>query len=789
MADVRKEIELEIAHVLFIDIVGYSKLSLDQQRAAIEELNEIVRTSAQFQKSEADGQLLKLATGDGMALVFTTSPQAPAQCALELARALKTRPHLLVRMGVHSGPVNGISDVSGNANVAGINTAQRVMSCGDAGHILLSKHAAEDLVEFERWRSRLHELGAAEVKHGTRITLVNLHDDEIGNPAVPIKMRMAQHRRWRLRAALAAGLLIAVAVVAGVLVRRTPKLATAETIPQKTIAVLPFENLSEDKQNAFFADGVQDEILTDLARVADLKVISRTSVIGYRDTIGRNLRKIGQELGVAHVLEGSVQRAGNRVRVNAQLIDARNDAHLWAQTYDRDLADVFAIQSEIAKAIADQLQAKLSSHEITAIERAPTHDVAAFDLYARAKELLRSTNVAKPALLQAVDLLNQAVARDPGFLAAYCQLVAAHGLAYQVNIDRTPARLALAEEAAETASRLGPDAGETHLARARIFYPKQDYQNALAELEVAGRSLPNDSEVPELKGYVERRLGRWEDCIRDSERAIELDPRNANILAQVALTYDFMRRYADERSAYNRILLINPNDALARIHLATVDLHEKADARPYHDAIEAVRRKNPSAVAEIADEWLLCALFERDSNSATQALNAWGENAIELGFGDNTFFIRPFVQGVIARVSKDEVKAREAFTAARAEQEKLTQAQPENAYQWCVLGLIDAALSRKEEALREARRAVELLPFEKDAKHGPTMNKYLAMTAAWLGEKDLAFEQLAFVLSRPNDLSYGELKLMPLWDPLRSDPRFEKILVEAKQPIALKPKQ
>ncbi|HEY6070356.1 MAG TPA: hypothetical protein VIU85_03200 [Chthoniobacterales bacterium] len=550
----------------------------------------------------------------------------------------------------------------------------------------------------------------------------------------------------------------------------------AVTISEKSIAVLPFENLSEDKSNAYFADGVQDEILTDLATVADLKVISRTSVIGYRNTAGRNLRMIGQELGVAHVLEGAVQRFGNRVRVNAQLIDARNDAHLWAQTYDRDLADVFAIQSEIAKAIADQLQAKLSPHESAAIQRAPTNNVDAFDLYARAKELLRITDTSKAALLQAVDLLNQAVARDPSFLRAYCQLAAAHGLAYQLNIDRTAARLVLAERAAEAASRLNPDAGETHLARARILYSKQDYKNTLAELDIAGRSLPNDSEVPELKGYVERRLGRWEDCIRDSERAVELDPRNSNILEQLALTYHFVRRYADERSAYNRILLVNPKDVSTGVHLASVDLYEKGDPRPYRAAIESVRKENPNAVAQIADEWLLCALFEHDSNSATEALNTWGENSVGLGFGDNVLFGRPFVVGVIARLSKDEVKAREAFTAARSEQEKLTHEQPQNPYQWCVLGLIDAALGHKEEALRESRRAVELLPTEKDAKHGPDMNKYLAMTAGWLGEKDLAIEQLAFVLGRPTDLSYGELKLFPMWDPLRGDPRFEKIV-------------
>ena len=777
--EIKKEIALEIAHILFVDTVGYSKLSINEQSSAVDGLNEVVRRSEQFQNAEAAGRLLKIPTGDGMALVFYKSPEEPVQCALEISRALKEHPKMQLRIGVHSGPIRGVIDVNGQANLAGtgLNIAQRVMDCGDAGHILLSKRVADDLGEYEQWRPLLHDLGSCEVKHGARVSVVNLYADHVGNPQLPRKFQALKKRSARRRwGAMTAAVLALAVIVAGVAMFSRNRVRSTLSVPEKSIAVLPFENLSENKENAFFADGVQDEILTNLARIADLKVISRTSVVQYRTEVPRNLREIGQELGVAHVIEGSVQRAGNRIRVNAQLVDARTDKHLWAQTYDRDLADVFAIQSEIAKAIADQLQAKLSPHEITVIGRAPTNNVAAFDLYARAKELVRTTDLSKAALLRAVDLLNEAVSRDPGFFGAYCQLVAAHVLAYQLNYDRTPARLVLAEEAAETAARLNPDAGETHLARGRIFYSKQDFKNAMAELEVAGRSLPNESEVPEWKGYVERRLGRWEDCIRDSERAIELDPRNANLLSQTALTYHFVRRYADERSAYNRILSINPNDDLTRVHLGSVDLYEKGDPRPYREAIEAVGRKNPKAKAEIADEWLLCALAERDSKNATEALNTWSDNSIALGFGDNVIFVRAFAAGVIARMNNDEVKAREAFTTARAEQQKLTDAQPENAYQWCVLGLIDAGLGRKDQALREARHAVELLPVEKDAKHGPDMNKYLAMTAAWLGEKDLAWQQLAFVLSRPNDLSYGELKLMPMWDPLRGDPRFEEIV-------------
>src|SRR5438128_6714438 len=365
-AEVKKEIQLEIAHVLFIDIVGYSKFSINEQRAVVDELTKVVRGSDQYQSAESAGRLIKIPTGDGMALVFYTSPEAPAQCAIEFSRAFKDHPRLQLRMGVHSGPVSGVVDVNQRANLAGagLNIAQRVMSCGDAGHILLSKHVAEDLEEYEQWRPLLHDLGTCEVKHGVRVGVTNLYSDEVGNPQLPKKFQALKKHRSRVRWAEAAIALLVLAAIVGafIFVLRKPT-RSALSVAEKSLAVLPFENLSEEKANAFFTEGVQDQILTNLAQIADLKVISRTSVMQYKSGAPRNLREIGQQLGVAHVVEGSVQRAANKVRVIAQLIDARNDAHLWAQTYDRDLADVFAIQSEIAKAIADQLQAKLSPNE------------------------------------------------------------------------------------------------------------------------------------------------------------------------------------------------------------------------------------------------------------------------------------------------------------------------------------------------------------------------------------------------------------------------------------------
>src|ERR1700730_9826575 len=458
--EIRKEIQLEIAHVLFIDIVGYSKLSTNEQHAAVEELSQIVRAAEQLQRAEAADRLLKIATGDGMALVFYTSPEAPAQCAVQISRALKEHPHLKLRMGIHSGPVSGVVDVNNRPNLAGagLNTAQRVMDCGDAGHILLSKHVAEDLEEYEQWRPLLHDLGPCEVKHGVRVTIVNLYADQVGNPKRPRKLEALQKRRARLHWATIGTAVLVLAALIGASMTLLRSHWSTSPLPAKSIAVLPFENLSEEKQNAFFADGVQDEILTNLARIADLKVISRTSVMQYKSRVARNLRAIGQQLGVAHLVEGSVQRAANRVRVNAQLIDARTDAHLWAQTYDRDLADVFAIQSEIAKAIADQLQAKLSPNEKKAIEQPPTTDLAAFHLYSRAKSILLTAGFSatnEPHLREAIELLDEAVKRDPSFFDAYCHLAYAHETIYAVRgFDHIPARLALAAATLQAAPRL-----------------------------------------------------------------------------------------------------------------------------------------------------------------------------------------------------------------------------------------------------------------------------------------------------------------------------------------------
>jgi serine/threonine-protein kinase len=554
-------------------------------------------------------------------------------------------------------------------------------------------------------------------------------------------------------------------------------LAPKTRAPEKSIAVLPFENLSSDKQNSDFSDGVQDEILTDLARIADLKVIGRTSVMQYKSGVARNLREIGQQLGVAHLVEGTVQRSGNRVRVNAQLVDARTNRRSWGQTYERDLADVFAIEGEIATAIAAELNAKLSPNEKSAIERPTTSEITAFDLYTRAHNLLLTGSFRDDDgghLRQAADLLNQAVARDPAFFQAYCQLTYAHDRLYFDGFDHTAARLASAEAAIQAACRLRPDAGEAHLARAQnLYWGYLDYDGALTELEVARRNLPNDARIFQLMAYVQRRQGRWDESTRDLERAVELDPRDLETLHQIATNNDLFRRYAEEKSTLDRALAIEPNHSETKVARANVDLDWKADTQPLHQVINEINAENPAGVRGTANNWLICALAERDAAAAKDALIALGETP----FVDGSIqWNHPLVEGLIARMTKDDAKARAAFTAARAEQEKIVQAEPNHGPPRCVLGLIDAALGRKEEALREGRRAVELLPVEQDAIRGKAMIRYLAKIAAWVGDNDLACEQLAIATQVPSGVTYGQLKLMPWWDPLRGDPRFEKIV-------------
>ncbi|PYJ92064.1 MAG: hypothetical protein DME71_00320 [Verrucomicrobia bacterium] len=779
-AEIRKEIQLEIAHVLFIDIVGYSKLSINEQRAAVDELNEVVRASEQFQKAEAAARLIKIPTGDGMALVFYTSPEAPAQSAVEMSRALKEHPRLQLRMGIHSGPVSGVVDVNERANLAGagLNIAERVMDCGDAGHILLSKHVAEDLEEYERWRPLLHDLGSCEVKHGMRVSVVNLHDDQIGNAKPPRKFETVYKRRMRLRwAAMAAALLALAAIAAGAVMFSRNRVQSTLVAPEKSIAVLPFENLSEEKANEFFADGVQDEILTGLSRVADLKVISRTSVMQYKTRAKRNLREIGAALGVVHVLEGTVQRAGGRVRVSAQLIDARTDSHLWAERYDRDVADVFGIESELAGKIVAQLQAKISPSEKAAIEQKPTTDLVAHDLYIQAKTLIATSAFSTPAresLTEAVSLLNQTIEHDPAFALAYYQLAQAHDQFYFGGADHTPARLALADAAIQSLTRLRPNSGEVHLALAKhLYWGYLDYDHARQELKLAQKSLPNDPLSFEILGFIDRRQSRWTESTKNLERAIELDPRNAGFLKQLADSYVCLRQYADAERVLDRTIAVDPKDSNMRAYRADIELDWHADPHPLGSTIGAIIAEDSREAQNIAELWLKVSLCQRDFDGATRALAAM---PIAGCYEDWIPFPRTSCEGVVAQMRGDKAAARAAFTSARNEAAKLIADQPDYAEAFCVLGMADAALGNKEDAIREVRRATELMPVSKNAIEGALLIRYLAVVYAWTGEKNLACEQLTTAAKLPGFLSYGELRLHPYWDPLRGDPRFDKIV-------------
>ena len=799
-AEPTPDLQLEIGHLLLIDVVGYSKLLVSEQIELLQELKQVVRSTECFRAAEASGELIRVPTGDGMALVFFHSPEEPARCALEISKALQDHPSIRLRMGVHSGPINRVTDVNEKTNIAGpgINVAQRVMDCGDTGHILLSAHVAEDLCQYRHWQSCLHDLGNCEVKYGLRLHLFNLYKDGLGNPQVPEKLRRGRRRSasaisvrpvtapgWSKAALTTAFLVSAVALVISSLIffNRAPPTSVARAlsalaaIPEKSIAVLPFENLSNEKENAYFADGVQDEILTGLSRLADLKVISRTSVVQYKAGLQRNLREVAADLGVAHVLEGTVQRAGGRVRVNAQLVDARTDSQLWAERYDRDVADVFAIESEVAGKIVAQLQAKISPSEKAAIEQKPTADLAAHDLYIRAKTLMVLAVFSAPqveSLSEAVRMLNEAIERDPTFALAYYQLAQAHDQLYFSGFDHTPARLAMADAAIQSLTRLRPNSGEAHLALAKhLYWGYLDYDRARKELSLAQKSLPNDPWAFVLAGFIDRRQGRWTESTKNLERAIELDPQNRFFLQQLANSYLCLRRYADAERVLDRANTLDPKDSNMRAFRASIELDWHADPLPLRSVVAAILAKDPREGKNIAQLWLEVSLCERDFNDASHALTA-----LPIGgcYDDWIPFPRSWCEGVVAQVRGDKAAAHAAFTSARNEAAKLIADQPDYAEGLCALGMADAALGNKGDAIREGRRATELMPVSKNAIMGPLLIEYLAVIYAWTGEKDRAFERLDEAVKSPSYLSYGRLLLRPRWDPLRGDPRFEKIV-------------
>ena len=538
-------------------------------------------------------------------------------------------------------------------------------------------------------------------------------------------------------------------------------------LAQKSIAVLPFENLNNDKENSLFADGVHDQVLTDLAMVADLKVISRTSVMQYKSPLTLGRRDIAQQLGVAHVLEGSVQRTNGKVRINVQLINAGSDAREWAATYDRPVGEVFAIQSEMASAVANQLQAKISYNEKVAMLAAPTTDLVASALYQQALALQEKFPY-HTSELESVGLLDEAVARDPHFIRAYYLLGQVHIILYTGGYDHTSARRELARAAIQNAARLQPEAGEVHLAWARYaYYCTNDYDRARAELDLARHTLPNDAEVYFTSAVLDRVQGRWDDAIKNAKRSVELDPRNRQHVLLAAGVYSCLRRYAEAQPFLDLALELPPKDYYNRVSYVELPFAARADIQPMRKELSAILEEDSGAEAKIADELFHCALLERDPLAAARAVAAIPAERLHP---------REWYAGLADRTFNNPVAARNSFNAARPIVEKIVHGQPDYAQAWSLLGKIDAALGRREDAIREGRHACELLPLSKNALRGAGLITDLATIYAWIGEKDLALEQLTISAREPGGVSYGELKLEPQWDSLRGDPRFAKIV-------------
>jgi TolB-like protein/class 3 adenylate cyclase/Tfp pilus assembly protein PilF len=808
--ETKKEIPLEIAHVLFIDIVGYSKLLIDEQRDYLHTLNEVVRETDSFRGADAAGKLTRLPTGDGMALLFATTPDAPVSCALQIAKALRSHPELRVRMGIHSGPVSGITDVNDRSNVAGagINLAQRVMDCGDAGHILLSKHVADDLEQYRQWRSHLHDLGECEVKHDVRLHVVNLYTDELGNQAVPEKLRQANEtqpapatavseakparRSWSWIAAVIIG--VALAAAAGFYISShrhgstAPPSATAPAsaaIPEKSIAVLPFENLSEDKANAYFADGIQDEILTRLSKIADLKVISRTSTQHYKSA-PENLPEIAKQLGVAHILEGSLQKSADSVRVNVQLIKAANDSHLWADTFDRKLTDIFSVESDVAKAIADQLRAKLTGQEEQVIAAKPTDNPEAYDAYLRGLAYSLKTAGTAANSLGAQKYLREAVRLDPKFALGWARLSYVDARGYRtLNLQPTVALREEARQAAETALTLQPNLGEAVHAMGYYHYScLKDYDTAVRYFEQARPLLPNSSLIPESLAYVTRRRGQWEKSEAYFNEAERLDPRNVNLLTQHALSYQNLRRFPEALRKLDQVLNITPDDVDTIVFKAGIAQAEGDLLRAA--ALLAPLHPNADDTTALETQVHQATLERRPASAISRLKEILAKPDPALGYfnGELRFWL-----GWTQEVAGDHAAAQESWRLARSELEPFLKEQPENYNLIGDLALTNMALGDKVAAFAFVEKATAVIPLEKDAVNGPIPIEILARVSAQMGEPDRAVAALQKLLSMPYEaplasnvpLTPALLRLDPMFDPLRNDPRFQNLCEEPKK--------
>ncbi|HEY2626203.1 MAG TPA: tetratricopeptide repeat protein [Candidatus Udaeobacter sp.] len=775
-AQAKGNLRLEIGHVLFIDVVGYSKLLISEQSELLGELNNAVRGTEHFRSAEAEGRLIRLPTGDGMALVFRNSPEEPVRCALEISQALKAHPELRIRMGIHSGPVNEVADVNERANIAGagINIAQRVMDCGGAGHILLSRHVAEDLQHYPEWRPYLHHVGECEVKHGETISIVNLYTTELGNPSPPRLKRVETQvrRRRRRNAFLLAGSGVAVLLVVGFFL--LPR-ASARKI-DKSIAVLPFENLSAEKENTYFADGIQDDVLTNLSKIGDLKVISRTSVMPYRGKAS-NVREIGKALGVGTILEGSVRRSGNKVRVNVQLIDANTDEHIWANDYDRELTDVFAIQTDLAKKITGELQAKLSPAEKAHIESKPTENGEAYLAFVQAHNLSCAFEDFDK-LKQGEQLYERAIELDPNFalaLAWYSQLQSwiVH------TFDSTPERREKARTLAERALRLQPDLPEAHLAAGySYYYGDNNYDAALREFEIAQRGLPNESDAYLAIGAIQRRQGKWAESTASIEKAISLNPKDSWPLQNLTSNYQMLRNYDAANKTIDRALALDPT-ALGPLEVKSkLAIAEKGDFSAAENAFEAVKSipMTNEQKLRVASSRVEVFLLERKYNEGLQEAESIPDDQLpaashEASVGNKYYYI-----GFARKSLHDENGARAAFLKAKSATEEQLKRSPDAAEMHIQLAKVLAYLGENDSALAEAQHATELAPESKDAFGGPEITSGVAEVHAILGDNGRAIEILDGLLSRPSGITVQDLKVNPVWDSLRNDPRFQVLI-------------
>ena len=786
------EVPLEIGHVLFMDVVGYSKLLIDDQRELQEELSEVVRRTEAFRTADAAGKLIRLPVGDGMALVFFNSPEGPVQCALEISKALKKHPRIQLRMGVHSGPINQVRDVNERTNIAGagINLAQRVMDCADAGHILLSKRVAEDLAQSRQWQPYLHDLGECAVKHGVSVPIVNLYTESAGNPQIPEKIRKAQQERtsaaatrWspifrRRNVLIASGVLLAVALAASLFIFFAPSSS------EKSVAVLPFENLSDEKENAFFADGIQDDILTSLAKIDGLRVISRTSVMGYRGAkASGNLRDISKALGVANVLEGSVRREGNRVVVAVQLIDARRDRHIWANRYDRTLADSLGLQGELAAEIAEALRVTLSPDEKARVQTKPTGNTDAYVVYLRANQIQRNPDTLLEDYKTAERLYRQAIALDPSFALAHARLASTCAAIFHFH-EPLEGWKDKARGEAEVALGLQPNLAEAHLALGQyIYWIEGDYDRALQEFDQALRLSPNNAEIGELIAAVRRRQGHWQEAIDAYERNQKIDPQNANIVRNLVFTNTALRRWPDASRWAAQMRAMAPASLVAKIQSGYVDFWWKGDTHLLKSLLTQVPAGTDPDGVITSCRWE-AAMIDRDFGAARTVLQNSDVN--EISYTNAAATPKSFLQGFIELAEGKQAQAQKLFELARPNFEKAVEEAPLSADRHANLGWFYAFAGRKDEAIREGRRAVELKPESKDAVDGAIMNCYLALIYARLGEKDLAFPLIERLSKTPGavdsvdySITANDLKFRWEWDPIRNDPRFQKILADA----------